>query len=808
MTASKHSTLLLAIVCLVALVTTQRPVDSHATATVDYASHPNLQQTFMFNPDAGTSNRFAVQGRYAYVATSSDHIYIIDLHAQTGQDTVQSEIVVPTTLSGDINGLAVHGSHLYVAYLGQQDHVTRHYVDTYDVSDPAAPEVIPSLRFNLWGQTRIAPQVMTRVADGDTIHYVCMDAPGATHALSLYSIDESSGALTYAIGAYDSSSVIELAVSGSYAFASYNELRSPYTPRILGVNFSNMGSPARTNEPEMLGASPWIAVPSSNGIVYAYGSQAGHVEGHLLSGNSFSTSPNVLIDATSVTRDMDCVGPNLIVGDSNNDIHLYDITCKLHPIELDDCCSTTPANAIYMIAIGDTVYTSGDQFRAFAMNHVYDDQEADISGDGGGPVTRDVAVFQCLGGEAPVWYVGKSSGFKIYELASGVPTLATSTTFMSGYNVSGLTISDDQRLLACAGSQVALYDLSADPETPELQTSQAPSYGQAVRAVLLGGRVYMAAGTAGLSVYSVNASNELVHRNTIALTGNGSALDVVMRVAGSDTLAYVATSDASHGVEVFKVRSTAAPQRKGNCAVDDPQRLWLKDSYLYVASGDSGVTVVNVNSADSPTKSAEIRGGNVVDIAAAGSYLYFTDGQVVKVYDIGTPTAPVRKGFVDAYEELVALDVTNRLWVADAQYVRYGPMQTLSVPEVISGSEDMEASVDGETGDVYFTMSWRTKEWVDPSLLYIVVSDDANNGQECQSFGSGTELHYDDSGVSVSVMPDLRGGFKNSVRFYVGECVQMCKYWCTGHIAVNDESGAWATTAQKSCKLQLCPEME
>jgi hypothetical protein len=333
---------------------------------------------------------------------------------------------------------------------------------------------------------------------------------------------------------------------------------------------------------------------------------------------------------------------------------------------------------------------------------------------------------------------------------------------------------------------------------------------------IYGGRLYLAAGSDGLKVYSQNG--DWAGLNHLGTIGTGQpALDVVVRTAAGRTYAYVAAG--TDGLKVIRVSATLpltlslvgqCPTQSQGAAV---RRLALRGNYIYCAEGNR-LRVINIATPSNPTPVCSLPGNNVKDVAFAGEHLYYVDSgeipygkndqDVVHVYNISAPASPEHVGWLNCADDVSAVDVGNAIFLSDEAHLKVGLLQTGSLPTVAAGSEGVDISFELQSGLMTWTFSWRTEEWADPGLLRVTLRDGEAPPTGCARFGTGFTVTAGQTGVTTFVRPTIDGGYMNCISWVAGECVPGCQYTFVGESAIHDVDGAWTATGETEFTIELC----
>jgi hypothetical protein len=462
-----------------------------------------------------------------------------------------------------------------------------------------------------------------------------------------------------------------------------------------------------------------------------------------------------------------------------------------------------------MHIIGDMVYVSGDQFHGLYTKQAHPG-EGDEHGVG---VATSTVAYKAYSEYSDSWehccYVGGNDGVAVLDVSSGTPS--TVGTLLSGVPVNGVSLSDTELLVVSCNAdgetdpRVYFFDVGYRPTNPPQRGYLELAAGTAENARVFGNRLYVAAGTAGFKVYSIATSGIGTPSHLGSFTTAGPALDVVVKKAADKTFAYIA--EGASGLEIVRIFDTNpfSLSLKGqfdNGSVGYARRLWVSGQRVYVADGEAGVEVIDVSSPTSPSRDAQITGGDVLDVKGTGRDLYFLDESLLKVYDRDDPGSPTRRGWLNSSATVKALDLTNRVWVADDEVLQAGLLQEGSVPTVLETTFNLEYDV--QLNWMTWVFTWRTDEWTDPELLKVVIADGEFQEQDCTRYGAGTTLTAESGGVETFVYPAIEGGYWNVLRYDAGACAAQCDYLFVGKCAIFDADDCEVETTETEFTIEYC----
>jgi len=131
--------------------------------------------------------------------------------------------------------------------------------------------------------------------------------------------------------------------------------------------------------------------------------------------------------------------------------------------------------------------------------------------------------------------------------------------------------------------------------------------------------------------------------------------------------AYLAAADR---LAVFDVTDPISAVFLGECATPtSAASVAVRDGWVYLASLDAGLVVVNAQVPTGPVVAATVPlPGDVYDVALHGCYAYAAAGLAgLRVLDITSPSSPVEVGFYPTVGEATAVAIQgDRIYVADA----------------------------------------------------------------------------------------------------------------------------------------------
>jgi hypothetical protein len=242
---------------------------------------------------------------------------------------------------------------------------------------------------------------------------------------------------------------------------------------------------------------------------------------------------------------------------------------------------------------------------------------------------RDTLAYVCNGADLHVFSIADPYAAEPIGLCEAV-----------GNGNYGLVLKDTLLYLS-SESGLSVIDIR-DPRVPaESAHFQTPgsAYGMAIQ----GNYAYMGGDIEGL--WAVNISDPL-HPH---LAGSCVVPNWIWDVCVADSFAYV-TGD--YGMRIVNIANPAAPFLRGRFDQGFGTGVAIRGSYAYVGFNDSGMWIVNVSNASSPTTVGSVgMPDQTIAVTLNGDYAYVCHGSGdwqrggFRVVNISNPSAPVVTGF-------------------------------------------------------------------------------------------------------------------------------------------------------------------
>lgn len=774
---------------------------------IDYSTVPALESSGAYQYPSWTKV-IACYGRYIYGLAengSSSDTYIRILRWDPDTSTlVQVSSLSPTCSM--LSSAVVAGQYLCVSYqnVGKR-------MDVYDLADPESP-VLLSTYGN--AQTELHALMTSIVFPDGQPRFVARTywpSNPDKYPIALYSIDPMSGIITPNARYEPDYQITDISVTNTTAYFIYTDELQPsvrsatwYDINNLAVNVSySLNATARN-----------IAADSEESRVFmSYQNPRLDDWTNLEVSTHAVVGPEIILDDSKDTVDQVCYEPFLLRSSSaaGDHLHLYDASCPDEPFLYSSC---NPSEAASQILVAqDTIFTrSSSRVNAQVIRQAYP------AGSASHPFVSatDIVPYHKQGGSMSVCYVAGSDGIRAYYTSVPplsdplAPALVQGWGLANGFTVNSLSLSDNDMLVACIGRNVHTWKIGADPtQLTAFKTCQVPVDHSAEKALVYAGKLYVACGgpSGHLRVYSMPATEAGSITFLWEADTAGPAVDLVVQKKGTYVLAYVAEGNA--GIEIFRTGDANGITKRGGLDTDDAQSIAIQGLTLYVADGAGGAKVIDATTPTSPVLLATLCGRDVQDVCVSGQELYALDGKLVRVFDVSTPSSPVRRGFLNAEAAAKALNATNRLWLADDDMIKLAYMQIGSAPSVVPTTQKADVYLDVSSNVMVWEFSWRTKEWTNPDLMKVVVRNPVAPSPGCLDFGAtGMTFGYGDVGVSTFVRPSVDGGWLNTLRMEVGSCDTDCQYAFKGRCAIEANGMAYSETDEVSYSTPVCVQYQ
>lgn len=272
-----------------------------------------------------------------------------------------------------------------------------------------------------------------------------------------------------------------------------------------------------------------------------------------------------------------------------------------------------------------------------------------------------------------------------------------------------------------AGDSLKIFEVS-DPSSPIRVGSCSRSSTDTPRDIYLkNDLIYLTDRWRGLFIIDVSnpsTPNQIGFHNT-----GGRANTVKVK----DSLAYVIGDD----LNIINVSTLAEPVKIGHDTLDYGEDLWIGDTLLYVADGNSGLRIVNIADPTSPIHiNTYDTPGWASGILVMDSLAYVADGDSgLRIINVSDPTTPSEIGFYDS-----TLGYAYRVLTQDtlAYVADINGLRIINVSNPVSMSE--VGSSPGSFTDIYIndTIAYTLSS----NLLHIFDISDPSSPNQIYSFNT------------------------------------------------------------------------
>ncbi len=556
--------------------------------------HPPANNVEFVGQIGGAVTAVAIQGTLAYVGVGP-RVAILDL-----SEPSQPVLVGQTdSLPGLVQGLAVAGSHAYVAdqYAGLR---------IIDVSDSAAPFEAGACD---------TPGDARGVAVSGSFVYI------ADYGSGLRIIDVSDPAAPFEAGFHDTpGSAYGVAVSGSYAYVADHG---------SGLSIIDVSDPAAPFEAGFYDTPGWAYGVAASGS-YAY--VADYFEGLRIIDVSDPAAPFEagFHDTPGFAYGVAVSGSYAYVADSDGGLRIIDVSDPAVPFEAG--FYDTPGTA-YGVAVSAS-YAYIVDYSEVVIIDVSDPEAPFEAGFYGTPGSAyGVAVSGSY-----AYVTASDGGLSIIDVSDPSVPFEAGFHDTPGY-ARGVAVSGSYAYVADSDAGLRIIDVS-DPAVPfEAGFNDTP--GSAYGVAVSGGYAYVADYSGGLRIIDVSDPAAPFE------AGFYDTPDWANGVAVSGSYAYVA--DYSSGLRIIDVSDPAAPFEAGFYDTSAlAYGVAVSGSYAYVADY-SEVVIIDVSDPAAPFEAGfHNTPGLAYGVDVSGSYAYVADySSGLRIIDVSDPAAPFEAGFYD-----------------------------------------------------------------------------------------------------------------------------------------------------------------
>jgi len=556
-------------------------------------------------------------------------------------------------LGGSVMAVDVSGNY---AYIGRRPRLA-----IIDVSTPAAPVEV--------GATDPLPEMITGVAVSGNYAYLSMESYG------LRVIDVSARAHPSPLSSFETPGAardVACATSGGHNYALIAD--GAYGMRRINVDDpaapSDAGAwtalPAQNNDSYSLAASGDFAyladnqyglqkidispVPPANPTLVSTYDSPGSAIGVAVAGNyayladssalrtiDITTNPISLVDTdseVSSAQDVAVAGSNLYVTNYANGFYIYSISTANNPSYTRQVPwgNSNGYYALRVAASGNYAYVASD---VGGLNIV----------DATTPASAEVVaqVLQYPGRPQNLTKSGDAVYIADYTNTLAVVNAADPTSpgvtghFFDGDFARGVTVSGNYAYMANGWSGLLVLDIS-DPANPAFVGERNGPGGSVIWDVALSGNTIFASDGQSSGFHAFDVSNPA----SIPVPYSLSPLSTQRGISIRDHYAYLSTGG---NILIIDIQNPASMSEAGTLAAGNAKDTAVAGNYLYVANGDSGLSIYDIGSnaayATAPHFVSSLNTpGLAQGIALYGYYAYVADQTSLQVINVSTPSSP------------------------------------------------------------------------------------------------------------------------------------------------------------------------
>lgn len=281
---------------------------------------------------------------------------------------------------------------------------------------------------------------------------------------------------------------------------------------------------------------------------------------------------------------------------------------------------------------------------------------------------RQLSQITTPGSPSGVWLEGARlfvadgpAGLTIVDVSNpAAPRVIGNAVPSSGAQTTAVQVDSGYAYLSDFFQGLAVFDVRR-PAAPNTLAASLPLPGEARDAVMAAGRLYVAAGEAGLLVFDASNPRAVIALGALDTEGSAEAVVVV------GTRAFVA--DGLSGLLVVDIANPAAPAALGSFdTTGNALALAVQGDLVYVADDARGMRVIDASNPTAPTQLGFYdTPGRSFGIAVEGSVAYVADYlRGVQLVDIENPRRPTLLSNLDTLGRSVGLALSgSELFVAD-----------------------------------------------------------------------------------------------------------------------------------------------
>lgn len=289
---------------------------------------------------------------------------------------------------------------------------------------------------------------------------------------------------------------------------------------------------------------------------------------------------------------------NVVFFSDGNYVQIYNITDPLAPIKLSE--KETP-DSVLDIAVVDTLCFIANASSGFRILNVSDlENPIDI----GSCLTNGSAKGVDIKGDF-AFVADGDQGLTVVDITDLTHPRIHSCHFTNGFSVD-VDVNGNTVYMADMDRGLNVFDISninSIVQTEGLNTSYIPHWGNSTRGVTIKGLyAYVSNDSWGERIIDLSYEDTLI---ACFWDTTGNAIDVIL----DNNYAYWAVGQ---GIAIYDI-STSPSNPPRMCDYRTPGMAWdiaIRDTFAFIADGDSGLCIINVSDVTNPVKVNTIPTGN------------------------------------------------------------------------------------------------------------------------------------------------------------------------------------------------------
>ncbi len=622
---------------------------------------------------SGAAHDVAIEGNRAYVAVGTNTVQVFDVSNPASPSLLGSTTTRNTSTS--MQSIAVKNNYLYIAHIGAASSYYG-YVDTFDMTNPAAPAAQGSSAKTLGSGTR----EIRLAIDGDRL-YVISEGTTTNSGFRIINISDPT-ALSLPMTNHNMTNTRPsggIAVKNGYAFIPFNNSSTLQVYDVSSISGSGTLTPAGSTP---IGNNPAdTAISESGNFLYIADETSNTLQVYNVA-DPISPQAIGTVDTSSGNSSAKSVavategGLAYVVNNSRSNLVTVDLRGSVPRISL---------NQNTILATGRTLTSQGDTTIKTSSETAFNVQNA---------LGSNILTVNTISG-----VVSALSGFSVNGSDGINATCSTGETLtnmvVTGGIITGGTCGEGEGGGGGSGAIVAADGI----QTPSVDT------------ITTGGILQL--GMSNSAGISLNQDTSIASGKTLTVQGDtsiSSLSETALVVSDGDANNYLVV-DTQNAVVTIGVPVEAAPEGEGGgggsgsdlvmpesytgrvSAGGQPRDTISHGNYVYVSLNYANLlNVFDVSDPASPTLVDSLTLSKPEKMTIEGNRLYITADNIIHVVDITDPASPSFKFSTapfGSYKWFSAIAViNNRIYVAteNNELLAYNAASDVSAPTITGGA--------------------------------------------------------------------------------------------------------------------------